>query len=166
MTTETAPATAEKMLTTRDLRRMYWRSTFLLGSFNFERMQAMGFCYTLMPAIRKFYRDDKSAQAAALKRHLEFYNTHPWVSSVVFGVTAAREEQKAKGEEISEETITSVKVGLMGPLAGVGDPIFWGTAAPSWRRWAPPWPSTARSWARCCSSSASTSCVCSPAGTA
>ena len=127
MTTETAPATAEKMLTTRDLRRMYWRSTFLLGSFNFERMQAMGFCYTLMPAIRKFYRDDKSAQAAALKRHLEFYNTHPWVSSVVFGVTAAMEEQKAKGEEISEETITSVKVGLMGPLAGVGDPIFWGT---------------------------------------
>ena len=100
MTTETAPATSEKMLTTRDLRRMYWRSTFLLGSFNFERMQAMGFCYTLMPAIRKFYRDDKSAQAAALKRHLEFYNTHPWVSSVVFGVTAAMEEQKAKGEEI------------------------------------------------------------------
>ena len=130
MTTETAPATSEKMLDNRDLMRMYWRSTFLLGSFNFERMQAMGFCYTLMPAIRKFYRDDKSAQAAALKRHLEFYNTHPWVSSVVFGVTAAMEEQKAKGEEISEETITSVKVGLMGPLAGVGDPIFWGTARP------------------------------------
>ena len=130
MTTETAPATAEKMLTTRDLRRMYWRSTFLLGSFNFERMQAMGFCYTLMPAIRKVYRGDKAAEAAALKRHLEFYNTQPWVSSVVFGVTAAMEEQKAKGEEISEETITSVKVGLMGPLAGVGDPIFWGTARP------------------------------------
>ena len=130
MTTETAPATSEKMLTTRDLRRMYWRSTFLLGSFNFERMQAMGFCYTLMPAIRKVYRGDKAAQAAALKRHLEFYNTQPWVSSVVFGVTAAMEEQKAKGEDISEETITSVKVGLMGPLAGVGDPIFWGTARP------------------------------------
>ncbi len=130
MTTETAPATSEKMLDNRDLMRMYWRSTFLLGSFNFERMQAMGFCYTLMPAIRKVYRGDKAAEAAALKRHLEFYNTHPWVSSVVFGVTAAMEEQKAKGEDISEETITSVKVGLMGPLAGVGDPIFWGTARP------------------------------------
>ena len=130
MTTETAPATSEKMLNNRDLMRMYWRSTFLLGSFNFERMQAMGFCYTLMPAIRKVYRGDKAAEAAALKRHLEFYNTPPWVSSVVFGVTAAMEEQKAKGEEISEETITSVKVGLMGPLAGVGDPIFWGTARP------------------------------------
>ena len=130
MTTETAPATSEKMLDNRDLMRMYWRSTFLLGSFNFERMQAMGFCYTLMPAIRNVYRGDKAAEAAALKRHLEFYNTQPWVSSVVFGVTAAMEEQKAKGEDISEETITSVKVGLMGPLAGVGDPIFWGTARP------------------------------------
>lgn len=129
-TTQNAPALPEKMLTTHDLGRMYWRSTFLLGSFNFERMQAMGFCYTLMPAIRKVYRGDKAAEAAALKRHLEFYNTQPWVSSVVFGVTAAMEEQKAKGEEITEETITSVKVGLMGPLAGVGDPIFWGTARP------------------------------------
>ena len=131
MTTEANTAAApERMLTTKDLRSMYWRSTFLLGSFNFERMQAIGFCLTLMPAIKKFYPDDKTQQAAALKRHLEFYNTHPWISSVVFGVTAAMEEQRSKGEDIGDETITNVKVGLMGPLAGVGDPIFWGTARP------------------------------------
>ena len=131
MTTDvTTPAAPERMLTTKDLRSMYWRSTFLLGSFNFERMQAIGFCITLMPAIKKFYPDDKTQQAAALKRHLEFYNTHPWISSVVFGVTAAMEEQRSKGEDIGDETITNVKVGLMGPLAGVGDPIFWGTARP------------------------------------
>ncbi|VEG29412.1 PTS system mannose/fructose/sorbose family transporter subunit IID [Actinomyces howellii] len=128
--TTTGPATPERLLSTRDLRRMYWRSTFLLGSFNFERMQAMGFCLTLMPAIRKFYPNDKTEQAAALKRHLEFYNTHPWISSVVFGVTAAMEEQRSKGEDIGDDTITNVKIGLMGPLAGVGDPIFWGTARP------------------------------------
>ncbi|MBE6482403.1 MAG: PTS system mannose/fructose/sorbose family transporter subunit IID [Actinomyces ruminicola] len=126
---DAAPDT-ERMLSNRDLRSMYWRSTFLLGSFNFERMQAMGFCITLMPAIRKFYPSNKTEQAAALKRHLEFYNTHPWISSVVFGVTAAMEEQRAKGEDIGDDTITNVKVGLMGPLAGVGDPIFWGTARP------------------------------------
>lgn len=125
--TEAAP---ERTLTTKDLRSMYWRSTFLLGSFNFERMQAIGFCLTLMPAIKKYYPNDKTAQAAALKRHLEFYNTHPWVSSVVFGVTAAMEEKKSKGDEMGEDAITAVKVGLMGPLAGVGDPIFWGTARP------------------------------------
>ena len=131
MTTDvTAPAAPERMLTTKDLRSMYWRSTFLLGSFNFERMQAFGFCMTLMPAIKKFYPNDKTQQAAALKRHLEFYNTHPWISSVVFGVTAAMEEHRSKGEDIGDETITNVKVGLMGPLAGVGDPIFWGTARP------------------------------------
>ena len=130
MTTEANTSAPERMLTTKDLRSMYWRSTFLLGSFNFERMQAIGFCITLMPAIKKFYPDDKTQQAAALKRHLEFYNTHPWISSVVFGVTAAMEEQRSKGEDIGDETITNVKVGLMGPLAGVGDPIFWGTARP------------------------------------
>ena len=48
-------------LTRRDKIDTYIRSTFLLGSFNFERMQAMGFCYTLMPAIRKVYRGDKAA---------------------------------------------------------------------------------------------------------
>ena len=130
MTTTDVQATPERMLTQKDLRSMYWRSTFLLGSFNFERMQAMGFCLTMAPAIKRVYANDKQQQAQALKRHLEFYNTHPWVSSVVFGVTAAMEEQKSKGEPIGEDTITNVKVGLMGPLAGVGDPIFWGTARP------------------------------------
>ena len=128
--TSTTTAAPERSLTNRDLRSMYWRSTTLLGSFNFERMQAMGFCLTLMPAIKKVYKDDKAAQAAALGRHLEFYNTQPWVSSVVFGVTAAMEEQRAKGEPIGDDTITNVKIGLMGPLAGVGDPIYWGTARP------------------------------------
>ena len=117
MTTEANTAAApERSLTTKDLRSMYWRSTFLLGSYNFERMQAIGFCLTLVPAIKKFYPNDKTQQAAALKRHLEFYNTHPWISSVVFGVTAAMEEQRSKGEDIGDETITNVKVGLMGPL--------------------------------------------------
>ena len=128
--TSTTTAAPERSLTNRDLRSMYWRSTTLLGSFNFERMQAMGFCLTLMPAIKKVYKDDKAAQAAALERHLEFYNTQPWVSSVVFGVTAAMEEQRAKGEPIGDDTITNVRIGLMGPLAGVGDPIYWGTARP------------------------------------
>ena len=127
MTTETAPATAEKMLTTRDLRRMYWRSTFLLGSFNFERMQSMGFCVTMMPAIKRLY-SKKEDQAAALKRHLEFFNTQPWIGSAIMGVTAAMEEERANGAPIDDGAINGVKVGLMGPLAGVGDPIYWGTA--------------------------------------
>lgn len=116
-------------LTKRDLLSTYVRSTFMLGSFNFERMQAIGVAVTMIPAIKRFYTK-KEDQAAALKRHLEFFNTHPWIASPIFGVTAAMEQQKAAGEPIDEAAITNVKVGLMGPLAGVGDPIFWGTARP------------------------------------
>ncbi len=116
-------------LTKRDYYSTYIRSTFLLGSFNFERMQAIGFAVSMIPAIKRFY-SKKEDQASALKRHLEFFNTHPWIASPIMGVTAAMERQKAAGEDIDEADITNVKIGLMGPMAGVGDPIFWGTARP------------------------------------
>lgn len=116
-------------LTQRDYLSTYFRSTFLLGSFNFERMQAIGFAVTMIPAIKRFYTT-KEDQAAALSRHLEFFNTQPWIASPIAGVTAAMERQKAAGEDIDDAAITNVKVGLMGPMAGVGDPIFWGTARP------------------------------------
>ena len=114
-------------LTQRDKIETYFRSTFLLGSFNFERMQSIGFAVSMIPAIKRFYTK-KEDQAEALTRHLEFFNTQPWVASSIMGVTAAMEREKAAGKDIDEAAITTVKVGLMGPLAGVGDPIYWGTA--------------------------------------
>jgi len=116
-------------LTKGDLKSMFIRSNFLLGSFNFERMQSIGFCVTLIPAIKRLY-SKKEDQVAALKRHLEFFNTQPFIAAPIMGITAAMEEQKANGAPIDDASISSVKVGLMGPLAGVGDPIFWGTARP------------------------------------
>lgn len=119
----------EKKLTKSDLNKMFVRSCFLLGSFNFERMQSIGFCVTLIPAIKRLY-SKKEDQKEALKRHLEFFNTQPFISAPIMGVTAAMEEQKASGQAIDNATISGVKVGLMGPLAGVGDPIYWGTLRP------------------------------------
>lgn len=116
-------------LTKKDIRSIYMRSTLLLGSFNFERMQSMGFCVAMIPAIKRFYKT-KEDQSAALKRHLEFFNTQPWIASPIIGVTAAMERQRAAGADIDDASISGVKVGLMGPLAGVGDPIFWGTLRP------------------------------------
>ena len=120
----------EKKLNKRDLVNIFIRSNFLLGSFNFERMQAIGFCVSLLPALRKVYKDDKPAMAAAMKRHLQCFNTQPFLATPIMGITAAMEEKKANGADISDQTISGVKVGLMGPLAGVGDPIFWGTLRP------------------------------------
>ena len=120
----------EKKLNKKDLINIFIRSNFLLGSFNFERMQAIGFCVSLLPALRKVYKDNKQEMAAAMKRHLEFFNTQPFLATPIMGITAAMEEKRANGADISDQTISGVKVGLMGPLAGVGDPIFWGTLRP------------------------------------
>ncbi|MBC2521255.1 PTS mannose transporter subunit IID [Clostridium saccharobutylicum] len=119
---------SEKKLNRSDIIKMFIRSNFLLGSYNFERMQAIGFCVTLIPALKKLYKGDELS--AALKRHLEFFNTQPFVATPIMGITAAMEEQRANGAPIDESSISGVKVGLMGPLAGVGDPIFWGTLRP------------------------------------
>lgn len=105
------------------------RHQFLQGSWNYERMQNGGWAFSMIPAIKKLYTS-KEDQIAALKRHLEFYNTHPYVSAPVLGVTLALEEEKANGAQVDDAAIQGVKIGMMGPLAGVGDPVFWFTARP------------------------------------
>ena len=116
-------------LTQKDINAVAWRHQFLQGSWNYERMQNGGWAYSMIPAIKKLY-PDKDQQIAALKRHLEFYNTHPYVSAPVVGVTLALEEERANGVPVDDATIQGVKVGMMGPLAGVGDPVFWFTVRP------------------------------------
>ena len=116
-------------LTKQDRISVCWRSTFLQGSWNYERMQNGGFCYAMIPAIKRLY-STKEDQAAALKRHLEFFNTQPYVGAPILGVTMALEEDRANGAPVDDAAIQGVKVGMMGPLAGVGDPIFWFTVRP------------------------------------
>ena len=116
-------------LTKQDRISVCFRSTFLQGSWNYERMQNGGYCYAMIPAIKRLYTT-KEEQAAALKRHLEFFNTQPYVASPILGVTLALEEDRANGAPVDDAAIQGVKVGMMGPLAGVGDPIFWFTVRP------------------------------------
>lgn len=116
-------------LTKADRLAVAIRHQILQGSWNYERMQNGGWCYSLIPAIKKLYPAQED-RIAALKRHLEFYNTHPYVSSPVMGVTLALEEDRANGAAINDAAIQGVKIGMMGPLAGVGDPVFWFTFRP------------------------------------
>lgn len=120
----------QPLLTKSDQLHTFLRQGFLLGSFNYERMQNMGVAYIMMPTLRRLYKDQPDEFAAGLKRHLEFFNTHPYLAAPIIGVTMAMEEQKAKGAPIDNATISSVKVGMMGPVAGVGDPLYWGTLRP------------------------------------
>ncbi|TCL02373.1 MULTISPECIES: PTS mannose transporter subunit IID [Sodalis] len=122
--------TGQKKLTPGDIRGVFYRSNLFQGSWNFERMQALGFCFAMVPVIRRLYPENNEDRKQAIRRHLEFFNTHPYVAAPVLGVTLAMEEQRANGAPIDDAAINGLKVGLMGPLAGVGDPIFWGTVRP------------------------------------
>ena len=119
----------ELKLTKKDRISVWLRSTFLQGSWNYERMQNGGWAFAMIPAIKRLYKT-KEERSAALKRHLEFFNTHPYVASPIFGVTLALEEERSNGTEVDDITIQGVKVGMMGPLAGIGDPVFWFTVRP------------------------------------
>lgn len=119
----------ELKLTKKDRISVWIRSFFLQGSWNYERMQNGGWAFAMIPAIKRLYKT-KEEQSAALKRHLEFFNTHPYVASPILGVTLALEEERANGAPVEDVTIQGVKVGMMGPLAGIGDPVFWFTIRP------------------------------------
>jgi PTS system mannose-specific IID component len=121
---------AEKIeLSKRDRLAVAWRSTFIQGSWNYERMQNGGWCFAMLPAIKKLYKT-KEDRTLAMQRHWEFFNTHPYIASPIIGVTLALEEERANGAPVDDVAIQGVKVGMMGPLAGVGDPVFWFTVRP------------------------------------
>lgn len=118
----------QPLLDKSDLRKLFWRSNFLMASSNFERMQSLGAYYSMVPALKKIYKDKpKAERAAAIKRHLEFFNTNPYVYGPILGITAATEEQTTEAEK---ESVINVRTGLMGPLAGLGDSVLAMTIVP------------------------------------
>ena len=117
-------------ITEKDVKKSWLTYYFFAETgISYERLQALGFCMSLIPIFKKLYKK-KEDFTAALKRHMVFYNTEAVFGSVINGITIAMEEQKAKGAPIDDETITSVKSGLMGPMAGVGDSLDWATFKP------------------------------------
>ena len=118
--------TTSNKLTKKELNQVFWRSFGLEWSWNYERQMNMSYCYSMLPVIKKLY-PNKEDQVAAMKRHLEFFNTTPQLATLILGISAAMEESNANDPEFDTESINSVKVSLMGPLAGIGDSFIWGT---------------------------------------
>lgn len=124
---ETEPKTKiVHKLKSADIRNLFFRSMALEANFNFETWQNTGFAFSIIPALKKLYKT-KDEMAKALKRHLQFFNTSPYGSTLILGITAAMEEQNSQDADFDAESINSIKLGLMGPLAGVFDSLFWGT---------------------------------------
>ncbi|MCC3356828.1 PTS system mannose/fructose/sorbose family transporter subunit IID [Bacillus sp. REN16] len=98
-------------------------------SNSFERMQSLAFCASMSPALKKLYKTEEGL-SEALTRHLVFFNSQGIWGSIIHGITLAMEEQKANKKDVPDNAITGVKTGLMGPFAGIGDTIDWGTLKP------------------------------------
>lgn len=119
-------AQGDKNITKKDLMKVFWRSFTMEWSWNYERQSNMSYTYAMIPIINKLYKTTKD-KSDALKRHLEFFNTTPHISTLMLGISTAMEEINAKSDGFDTSSINNVKVGLMGPLAGIGDSFFWGT---------------------------------------
>lgn len=107
-------------VTQKDVRSAMWRHIITLQwSWNYERMQALGWLWSMLPILTKVYRDDPEQLKLAMRRNINFYNTNPVVGSpAIFGAAVAMEQEK------NPDMADSLKVGLMGPFAGIGDTVM------------------------------------------
>ena len=114
-----------KKVSKKDITALGYRSLLNQAIFNYERMQNIGFTATLNPCIKKIYKDDKKKMAEVTKDNLEFINTHNVLVPFLQGLMVSLYEG---GED--PETVKKIKISLFGPLAGIGDAIFWFTVMP------------------------------------
>ena len=131
---EQVKAAEEKknIVTKKDLMKAGLRwTTAVEVPVSFDRMQALAFGYSMNPVMRKIYKDKPEELKEAMKRHTSMFNTNCDWGSIIHGITISLEEQRALGheDEISPEMIQSLKLGLMGPLAGIGDSVDQGIVA-------------------------------------
>ena len=113
-----------KPLTKAVLNKMVWRSLNLQASFNYERMQAAGWLWSILPGLEAIHTN-KDDLSIAMTHNLEFFNTHPFLVTFVMGIVLSMEQQKA-----DINSIRAVRVAAMGPLGGIGDALFWFTLVP------------------------------------
>lgn len=121
---ETSPSLGRGVLL-----RVFLRSLFLQASWNPQGMQNLGLAYAIYPALERLY-PEKQALEAAVRRHLVFFNTHPYVAAAIVGGVLYHEQRIARGEEPPDKVV-AFKAALMGPLAALGDGFFWLSLKPA-----------------------------------
>lgn len=112
----------------RTLARVFWRCLFIQAAWNRRGMQNLGFAFAIDPALRVLY-PDPARREEALKRHLSFFNCHPYMAAAILGGAIHHEERVASGAEPGAQPFR-YKQTLQGPLAAIGDGFFWTALRP------------------------------------
>lgn len=106
---------------------IFFRSFFIHATLNYRRMQNIGFAYAMIPLLRERNLNEKE-EKDLLSRHLQMFNTQPYLSTPLIGSILKLEEERPEGGDAS--SIMMVKHSLMGPYAAIGDTFFWGALRP------------------------------------
>ncbi len=117
------------MITRRSMFKVFIGSFFVQSSWSFERMQGLGFAAAIYPALCEIYPEDGPSRSAALKRHLVYYNAHPYMASPILGAAIKMEERASRGE-CEPGLSVRFKSALMAPYGAIGDMFFWGAVRP------------------------------------
>ena len=107
------------------IRKMFWRSGAMYASVNPVTMGGGGFCYSMIPFINHFYKDNEEKRREALARHVKYFSTTIPMASFVMGIAGSMEKENSEKTDFDAGSINSIKLSLMGPLAGIGDTIGW-----------------------------------------
>lgn len=105
-------------LSKKDYQITTLRAYFLQNGFNYNNYQGTGYALVMYPALKKLYGDDKEGLSKELLENCEFYNTNPNFLPFITSVHLAMAENG-----MSYKDIRSIKMALMGPLAGIGDSL-------------------------------------------
>lgn len=120
----------KKKLSKKTLIKTWLWTTSTEACYNYERLQALGIANLMITPIRELYQT-KAEQVRELKKYMVFYNSEVFtIGPIINGITCSMEEAKANGENITEKDINSVRTGLMGPVAGIGDTVMQGILFP------------------------------------
>lgn len=100
--------------------RVLLRSLMVQGSWNYETLIGTGFAFTMLPVLRYLYPADAEAFRAALARHTEVFNSHPYLATVAVGAVTRLEAEGA-----DPVIIQRFKSALRGSLGSIGDQLVW-----------------------------------------
>ncbi len=110
----------------RTLAAAFARSFLIQGSWNYHTMLGSGFAFAMLPGLRRIFGGDPEAVDDSVRRHLEHFNAHPYLSNLALGAALRLE---ADGED--EQLVRRFKTAVCGPLGGLGDALVWASWLPA-----------------------------------
>jgi len=116
-------------MTTVTLIQTFIRSFFLQALWNFERMQNIGFAFSMEPFLKRAHRSQESF-TRSLRRHCEYFNVHPYFAPIIMGVIFNKEKNLDETSRSEDPTLTVLKNTMGGAFGAIGDHVIWGTWRP------------------------------------